>query len=72
MNYMEVLYVCFHISTLGNFLNANFLQDIDLLGHLRLILLPLKSLDHIHIIYSIIGHFRTQKSTEDDPAFYQL
>jgi len=50
----------------------DFLKDIDLLGHFRLILLPLKSLDHVHIIYNIIGHFQTQKSTGDDPAFYQL
>jgi len=46
-----------------------FLQDIDLLGHLRLILLPLKSLDHIHIMNSVIGHFQTEICL-DDLAFY--
>jgi len=74
MNYIEVSTWCVfsHQAPWEIFWMLDFLQGIDLLGHLRLILLPLKSLDHIHIIYSIIGHFQTQNFTRDDPAFYQI
>jgi hypothetical protein len=74
MNHIKASTLCVfsHQAPWKIFRMLDFLQDIDLLGHLRLILLLLKSLDHIHIINCVIGHFQTQKSAWDDPAFYQL